>query len=74
MHADNVYTVHLPWDVIYTVPVQEKLYEAIWYPSRHLFQRIAGQIELHQAVQALKYVPSEVTVTQLRGKTSGTRS
>ena len=69
-----MYAVYLPWDVIYTVPVQEKLYEATWYPSRHLFQSIASQIELHQAVQVLKYVLSQVTVTQLRGKTSGTRS
>lgn len=66
-----MYNVNLPWDVINTVPVQEKLYEATWYPSRHLFQNIVSQIELHQGVQVLKYVLSQVVVTQLRGKTPG---
>lgn len=60
------------WDVIYVVPVQEKLYEASWYTSRHLFQVVTSQIELHEAPQVLKCVPSQVTVTQLEEKSSHT--
>lgn len=72
--CDSVYAVYLLWDVIYAVPVQKKLYEPTWYPCRHLFQNIVSQIELHQAFQVLKYVLSQVAVTQLRGKTSRTNS
>lgn len=35
--CDNMGNVYLLWDVIYAIPVQEKLYEAIRYASRHLF-------------------------------------
>lgn len=49
--CDNVCNEYLLWDVIYVVPVQEKLYEAGWYTSRHLFQVVASQIELHEARQ-----------------------
>lgn len=45
--CDNVCNEYLLWDVVYVVPVQEKLYEAGWYTSGHLFQVVASQIELH---------------------------
>lgn len=65
-------TVYLPWDVIYLVPVQEKLYDAARYASRHLLQGVASQIELHEARQVLKCVLSQVTVSQLKEKSSDT--
>jgi len=43
-------TVYLLWDVIYTVPVQEKLYEAAWYARGHLLQTVMSQVELHEAL------------------------
>lgn len=58
-------TVYLLWDVIYTVPVQEKLYDATRDTSGHLFEDVASQIELHEALQVLKCVLSQVTVSQL---------
>lgn len=64
--CDYVCTVYLLWDVIYTVPVQEKLDEATRYTIRHLLQDVVGQIELHEALQALESVSSQVAVTQLR--------
>lgn len=48
--CDHVYTVYLLWDAIYTVPVQEKLYDATRYTSRHPFQGIVSHIELHEAL------------------------
>lgn len=65
-----VYAVYLLWDVIYTVPVQKKLYEATWNTRRHLLQSVMSQVELHEALQVLECVLSQVTVTQLREKTS----
>lgn len=69
---DNMCTVYLLWNVIYTVSVQEKLYDSTWYASRHLFQDVASQIELHEARQVLKCVPSQITVTQLKEKSADT--
>lgn len=68
--CDNVGTVYLLWDVIYTVLVQEQLYEAIGYASRHLFQGVVSQIELHEALQVLECVLFQVTVTQLKERSS----
>lgn len=58
------------WDVIDTVPIQEKLHEAGWYTSRHLLQRVMSQVELHQVLKALKAVLTQATVTQLTEKIS----
>lgn len=70
--CDNVCAVYLLWDVIYTVLVQEKLYEATGYASRHLSQGVVSQIELHEARQVLECVLSQATVTQLKEKSSDT--
>lgn len=59
-------TVYLLWDVIYAVPVQEKLDQAIRYTIRHLLQDVVSQIELHEVLQVLEHVPSQIAVTQLR--------
>lgn len=48
--CDNVSTVYLLWDVIYAVLVQIQLYEVIGYASRHLFQDVVSQVELHEAL------------------------
>lgn len=66
----NACTVYLLWDVIYTVPVQEKLYEAAWNTSGHLLQRVMSQVKLHKAPQVLEGVLPQVAVTQLTDKTS----
>lgn len=62
-------SVYLLWDVIYTVLVQEKLYESTRDARGHLFQGVVSQIELHQVLQILKRVLSQTAVTQLRGET-----
>lgn len=67
---DNACAVYLLWDVIDTVPIQEKLHEAGWYTSRHPPQRVMSQVELHQVRKALKAVLTQATVTQLTEKTS----
>lgn len=68
--CDSVCTVYLLWDVIYTVPVQEKLNEATGYAIRHLLQDVVSQIELHEAFQVPECVLTQVTVTQLRRKST----
>lgn len=57
--------LYLLWDVVYTVPVQEKLDEAAGKSGRHLSQDVASQIELHEALQVLECVCAQVRVRQL---------
>lgn len=65
--------VYLLWDVVNAVRVQKKLNETARYAIRHLLQDIVSQIELHQALQVLESVLSQVTVTQLCIKQSRTK-
>lgn len=61
---------YLLWNVIYVVPVEEKLDEAAGQSGRHLLQDVASQVELHQALQVLEGVLSQVGVSQLPGTIS----
>lgn len=53
------------WDVVDAVLVQEQLYDTVRYAVGHLLQQVVSQIELHQTLQILERVLSQVTVTQL---------
>lgn len=65
---------YLLWNVIDVVPVEEQLDDSAGQSGRHLLQDVASQVELHQALQVLEGVLSQVGVSQLPGTISFSRS
>lgn len=57
-----LHSVYLLWYVIYAVLVQEQLDEVVWHSSGHLLQNVVCQVELHEVLQVLERVLSQVTV------------